>query len=86
MIVHLYKNNRLYIIVEVEFYNFEFWAANNLQNQDKGRKSPLGHWGGADQGCSDDQVSVCSYNQYNDKNCAKVNNWNTTELERVREV
>ena len=34
-------------IVEVEFYNFEFWATNNLQNQEKGHKSPLGHRVGA---------------------------------------
>ena len=43
--------------VEVEFYNFEDWAANNLQNQEIGRKSPLGHRGGAGQGGSDGQVS-----------------------------
>ena len=41
----------------MEFYNFELWAANNLQNQEMGRKSPLGHQGGADQGDYDGQVS-----------------------------
>ena len=46
-------------IVEVEFYNFEFWAANNLQNQEMGHKSLLGHHSGADQGGSDSQVSDC---------------------------
>ena len=44
-------------IVEVKFYNFEVWAANNLQNQKMGRKSPLGHWGSAIQWGSDSQVS-----------------------------
>ena len=44
-------------IVEVEFYNFEDWAANNLQNQEIGRKSPLGHRGGAGLRGSDGQVS-----------------------------
>ena len=39
------------------FYNFEDWAANNLQNQAISRKSPLGHWGGADQEGYDGQVS-----------------------------
>ena len=61
-------------IVEMEFYNFEFWAANNLQNQKKGRRSPLGHRGGAGQRGSGDQVNVCSYNQYNNERRVKVNN------------
>ena len=37
----------VWVTVKVEFYNFEFWAANNLQNQEKGCKSALGHRGGA---------------------------------------
>ena len=61
-------------IVEVTFYNFEFWAANSLQNQEEGCKSPLGHRSGAGQGGSDGQVSVCSCDQYNDERCVKVNN------------
>ena len=44
-------------IVEVKCYNFELWIANNLQNQEMGRKSPLGHRDGAGQGDSDGQVS-----------------------------
>ena len=44
-------------IVEVEFYNFEDWATNNLQNQEVGRKSPLGHRGDAGQEGFDGQVS-----------------------------
>ena len=46
-------------IVEVEFYNFEFWAANNLQNQEMGCKSPLGHWGGLVQEGFDGQIGDC---------------------------
>ena len=61
-------------IVEVEFYNFEFWAANNLQNQEEGRKSPLGYRGGAGQGGSNGQVSICSCDQYNNERFVKVNN------------
>ena len=49
----------LIVSVEVEFYNFEFWVANNLQNQENGRSSPMGHQGGVGQGGSDGQVNVC---------------------------
>ena len=41
-------------IVEVEFYNFEVWTANNLQNQETDRKRSLGHRSGVGQGDSDD--------------------------------
>ena len=44
-------------IVEVEFYNFEAWAVNNLQNQEMGSKSLLGYQDGAGQGGFDGQVS-----------------------------
>ena len=47
------------VFVEVEFYNFEIWVANNLQNLEMDRKSPLGHQDGAGQGGFDDQVSDC---------------------------
>ena len=43
--------------VEVEFYNFEFWTANNLQNEEIGCKSLLGHRGGASQRGFDGQIS-----------------------------
>ena len=49
------------VALEVEFYKFEFWAANNLQNQDMGCKSLLGHRGGVGQGDFDDQISDCLY-------------------------
>ena len=48
---------KLMMTVEVAFYKFEFWATNSLQNQEIGRKSSLGHQGGAGQGGSDSQVS-----------------------------
>ena len=67
----------------MEFYNFELWAANNSQNQEEGRKSPLGHRGGAGQGGSDGQVSVYSCDQCNNERCEKVNNRNAKELKRV---
>ena len=41
----------------MEFYNFEVWATNKMQNQETDRKSSLGHRGGAGQRGSDGQVS-----------------------------
>ena len=47
----------------MRFYNVEDWAANNLQNQEISRKSPLGHRGGADQGGSD-RMTTLSMNSH----------------------
>ena len=58
-----FPNKVRLVSVEVEFYNFEFWVANNLQNQEMDCKSPLGHRGGASQGAP----TVKSMTVYNNK-------------------